>query len=147
MVTCRSMAFADSGLACFRCVHSIADQLQFCAAKPPTRSFRDENRPMAGRLASNLPEGCGSSLSSRRMDANEGIRITRGVLGGFTVPSFDVADSIIDTPARVNTRRPFAFPMPPAERPVSDAHHLCRLKAVHPTMLRQHFPAELLKEE
>jgi len=70
------------------------------------------------------------------MDANEGIRITRGVLGGFTEPSLCVADSIIDAPARVNARGAFSFPMPAAERPVSDAQHLCRLKAVHPTMLR-----------
>src|SRR5206468_2129803 len=57
-----------------------------CAASQGTMSFETGRESThSGRLASNLPEGwCGSSLSTRRMDANEGIRITRRVLGGFT---------------------------------------------------------------
>src|SRR6266487_3993839 len=78
------------------------------------------------------------------MDAKEGIRITRGPLTGFTEPSLYVADSIIDAPVRVFTRRTLVFPMPPEKRPVSDAHHLCGIAAIHVASFGPHLPAKLL---
>jgi hypothetical protein len=119
-----------------------------CGPIAIARPNRVAGPPMPGRLSSAFKGDAHHAPSSGgRVDIDVRVWIARGLLARSTQPSVYVGDPVNDAPARVNTWWTFAFSMPPQKRPVSDAHHLRRVETVYPTIVRQHFAAELLVKE